>query len=549
MPRTFAAPLMLAAAVFPLLAAQAPQSPGTSATNKADGFLLLVTTQGKAALAGAHGTLFGEPEHVLVALRDLRGTADLPVLTGTSSDRGLLRFAATPEAAACHAGSGFVITDSGLGALFPRLLAGHPDRIELQPMAAVSTNNGSEPFQLFARAHLPGGEIVTLPPYQGREVRLPAGSYEVWARSADGWIWQRLALAPGQRSELHFEGPAQRVRPRAGTAIHPAGRGEVPLFGTDGEATLRGAALAAPLAGSFGAWRLPPQVVPGPPRTEPIVWPMVSEMPATQRMECAQPADTTQAEIRSAQVVLLQQTEGASWRILYQTRLQGDPERTWLDLPQAVSGDGWLLLLADGHAPKACPWSLRSRAGGLTLERGRPLLVQARDDGNRPVEDLAVEYVPDQMEPATVAARTDARGTARLGQALGPGVLRISDARFLNQDLPLVRIPEAGVALTVTSGAAVTGRTLWPDGTAAASVMVTLRDTNGTLRPSTRSVVTGADGTFTFPGLPETTLFVVFGSTWRDGHTWSGRFDRARAAGEQLELTVRDEDPRLGNDR
>jgi hypothetical protein len=172
-----------------------------------------------------------------------------------------------------------------------------------------------------------------------------------------------------------------------------------------------------------------------------------------------------------------------------------------------------------------------------------------RDDGNRPVEDLAVEYVPDQMEPATVAARTDARGTARLGQALGPGVLRISDARFLNQDLPLVRIPEAGVALTVTSGAAVTGRTLWPDGTAAASVMVTLRDTNGTLRPSTRSVVTGADGTFTFPGLPETTLFVVFGSTWRDGHTWSGRFDRARAAGEQLELTVRDEDPRLGNDR
>lgn len=546
MPRMLAAFLTLAALAAPARAqaGSPPQEPAADKTTRAPGFVLLVTDQGKHPIAGARGTLLGEPGSHLPALDDVQEPASRQTFTGTSGENGLLRFAGANGAEPSHAGNGWVTTDSGLGALFPRLHRGSAHRLELQPMGAIASPTGSEPFQLYARAFLPSGEVVTLPPCQGTEVRLPAGHYEVWARTADGWVWQRLAVAPGQRSELRYDGPAQRVAARSGAVMHPVGRPDVPLFGADGEAILRGAALAAPLTGRFGDFRPAPQVLPGPPRNEPILWPLSAEPPRLERLPWA-----ANGAPPGLQLLTLQRADGGAFRTLHLAALQRSGDQACFLVPAEAQGDAWLLAVAPGFAPMAVPWSNRQQVALQALQRGLPLRVEARDEEGHAILDLAVEYTPDQMDAATVFARTDARGSARLGLAAGPGQLRTSDERFLNQSLVLASIPDGPVQLTVLPGAEVTGRTLWPDGTPAAEVVVTLRDTNGVLRPGWRTVVTDRSGSFRFPGLPEDTLFVVFASTQRDGHTWSGRFDRARAAGEVLELTVRDEDPVLGTGR
>jgi hypothetical protein len=79
--------------------------------------------------------------------------------------------------------------------------------------------------------------------------------------------------------------------------------------------------------------------------------------------------------------------------------------------------------------------------------------------------------------------------------------------------------------------------------------VVTLRDPRGLLQPSTRAAVTAADGSFVFTGLPAETEFVLFATTTRGGHTWSGRASAVRAGGEPVVLRVRDEDPELPGSR
>ncbi len=542
--RPFAAALVFACIAMPAAAQERP----------ADELVLLVMGPDGGPAAKAHGLLTCQPAQELPVLRGLGpwpAGAVPPVevahqVRGTSNPRGVLRLDSRGLDTDGRAAAGLVTTEEGLGALVSRLLPGRAQRITLQPMAAVTTGSGNEAFELHARALLPTGEAVSLPVQIGTEVRLPAGLYEVWANSADGWVWQRLSLASGQRAVLRFEGEAQRLRRRNGASIHPASRPEVDLFGNRDEAVLRGAALGAPLAGRYFSSILLPQVVPGPPRQDAIDWPLPSEPPTGERLEFPFPesADTQVA------LITLSGTEGEQWRLLHASAMHGDRSShgSWLETAANPSGDSWLLLLANGFAPRALPWSERSRltTEGLTLlDHGVPLLAHARDEQGQPVRDLVVEYTPEQMEPATVVGHSDARGTAHLGPVLGPGVLKVSDPRFANQDVALAAIPQDGVQLALTDGAGLLGRIVWPDGKAAAGVTVTVRDPRGLLRPATRSVATTADGFFTFRGLPEDQDLVVFAATTRDGHTWSGRLSRARAGADSIELTVHDEDPSL----
>jgi hypothetical protein len=76
-------------------------------------------------------------------------------------------------------------------------------------------------------------------------------------------------------------------------------------------------------------------------------------------------------------------------------------------------------------------------------------------------------------------------------------------------------------------------------------VLVTLRDPRGFLRPDARCALTGPDGTFTFPGLPEEGNFVLFATMLREGRTWSGRLLSVRAGTDPVAVTLHDEDPRL----
>ncbi|MGB3968393.1 MAG: hypothetical protein WBO45_16780, partial [Planctomycetota bacterium] len=253
----------LAAALFACAAALAAQ-----ATPDA---VLLVRDPSNAKIAGALGHFRRERAAELVAVRGLAlpgtGLAGEDV-RAASDERGMLRLPGEESFAA----SGLVVTAAGLGAVVPRLRPREYRGITLQPMGEVTTHSGSEPFTLWARASLPTGERVTLPKAAGTTVRLPPGNYEAWAHGHDGFTWQRLEVRSGQRCLLAFTGPAQRLRARPGTRMHPAGWPEIDVLAA-GEADLLAPALAAPFVTFRDGRSTGERLLPGPWSREPLPWP------------------------------------------------------------------------------------------------------------------------------------------------------------------------------------------------------------------------------------------------------------------------------------
>lgn len=533
--RPFALALAAFCAAGPALGAPLPQSQDT--------LVLMLREPSGGPATKATGHLICEPAWELPVLRGLwhgaRVISPTQLATGTSDENGILRFHCAEPDAVARTGAGFVYTEQGLGALVPRLRPGQPSRLVLQPMAAVTTATGTEEFTMWARATLPTGETATLRPSTGTEHRLPAGTYEVWAQNSDGWIWHRLDLVSGQRSLLHFTGTALQVHSPRPNLVYPSGRPEIELRGADDRFVLLGPARAAPLSTIVPhlGLVLSDRVLPLSPPAAALEWPPVR----AERPEAVQELDIPDAAAAHATLFTLVCGEGGRWQVLG----AASPSRGKFVVPAPPDGDAWLLLVAESHAVSAWPWSQTTKPAKLELQRGVPLSVTARDSRGDPVVDLQVEYVPEGQEPATVAAHSDGRGRAELGRALAPGSLRISDARFANQDMTLDAIPTDGVRVTVTEGSRVTGTASWPDGTAAASVLVTLRDPRGFLRPDARSTLTGPDGTFTFRGLHEQGAFVLFATTLREGRTWSGRLGRVRADADAVVLQLKDEDPSL----
>lgn len=492
----------------------------------------------------ATGSLTCEPPQELVALRGLDAThhvaLDAPTtISSTSDENGMLRF----PAAAGRAGKGVVTTAQGLGAIIGRLRPGQAQRVTMAPMAEVTTATGSEAFTLWARTTLADGEVVTLPPVSGNHVRLPAGDHEIWARSQDGWIWQRLHLESSRRAVLQFAGPAQRLESRAGAWIHPRGWPGLPLVAPGEGATLLGTELAAPLTAGVPAEGLvvADRALPMPPSREPIVWPPARPGAATDSFGLAASVPAAAAELFA-----LRRSGSANFHVEGAARLDG--ERRFL-LPASDDGDIWLLLVVPGHAPFATPRSLVRPGAQMAPPRGLPLVVHAKDEGGDPAVDLVVDYVPLGGEAATVRARSDARGKADLGLVGIPGRVLLSDPRFANQDFDVDQVPSAGLTIVVQKGERITGIVRLADGTPAGDTLVTLRDPSGKLRPAERSMLCGADGTFAFGGLTATSGFVLFASARRSGRTWSGQRTRLTAGGEAVVVELRDEDPQLRHEQ
>lgn len=540
--------MLRAAAIFGLclaapLRAQAPggAAPGTAAPE----IVVLLRDPSGAPVAGATGWLCVEPVHAPAALPDglpAPRSAHSPSrreVVATSDARGVLRFTPPTDGQPPGAGAGAVTTAAGLGALLPRLHAGRAARLMLTPLAEVSTSTGSEPFTLWARATFPDGTAVTLPPLRGNAVRLPAGDYEVWSETADGWSWQRLALAPGRRTVLQFDGQAQRLAIAPDAFVHPAGWPALDLGAGGTNAVLRGAALAAPLISWLGpaqAWRVDgPRVVPGPPERLPIDWPPAGTSPAERErftLAADAPPDAT--------LFALSRNDRGDFRLLAAAPVRGGA----FELPPRPAGDTWLLLLATDRAPAAWPWSPLPAGAQLASAPGVELVVDLRDATGLPAVDAAVEYVPDGQEAATVAAHADALGRARFGRVTGPGTLAVSDARFANQTIALARVPVEPLTVVVSAGQRCAGHARFAPGGAAATIVVTLRDPRGLLRPAERTVVAADDGAFAFDGLPEDGALVLFATARRDGRTWSAR--RTVLAGDDaIELQLFDEDPKL----
>jgi hypothetical protein len=512
--------------------------------------VVLLREAGK-PVAGATGEVWAEAAGVLTALRDLPrdgAFADaLPRpqrLTGSSDAQGTLRLGAEGALLGTPA-SGWVRTAGGLGALLT-LDPATTTRIDLQPLAAVTTATGSESLLVHARAWLPDGRTVVLLPPAAPTVQLPAGDYELWISSHEGWSWLRCRLQPGEARSVNLLGDAQRVR-SGGAQLVPAGWPEVALRGDDtGILTLRGDARLATLLAVRGNEVVGPAALPASPGNEPLPWPPAPPAsPATVRL---QPVPAAAAGTLAVFSVL--RTGNDTWRVLgasgvHDVAGRDGPERTF-ELPAPSGGDVWLVFAAADHAPQGQPWIGGPPRFPFALARGMPLTAVVRDERGLPVAGVEVDYAPRDMDAATVLGRSDGRGIVRLGRALAPGVLRVRDARFVNESRELAHVPLDAVALTAAPGCELRGVAKWPDGSPARGIVVTVRDPSGRLLPATRAVVTEPDGSFGFAGLPEQRGLVLFASAQRQGRTWSAKRDWVFAAGEPCELVVRDEDPHLG---
>ncbi len=517
------------------------------AANRQPSIIIEVRDPSGQRVANADGWFRAEPQNRFTALpMGLPGNLLFAAprtneLTAKSNDRGVLRF----RNPAATAGSGMITTQAGLGALLPRIHSQRAHRITLHPLAEVTTKTGSETFVLVARATLPDGSKVTLPPQTGRKVRLPAGDYEVWASCVDGLIWQRVRLQPGARKELVFGGTAQRLQLAPNAYVHPTGMPDVSLrqlardaggdATVDGLVVLRGAALAAPLTSWFDGIVTPARVAPRPPLRKPLAWPQAADrLPRTTVFQLAEtaPAQTTLLGLvrkhdRTFRVVAFANNDDGSLR-----------------MPTCPNGDAWLLLLAPDHAATARPWSTMRTGKRLQPPIGQPMTVKARDRGNLPIADLRVLFTPEAQDAATIVAHTDATGIARFGQVKGPGTLMISDARYANQSIELDLIPIGPLPLLVDAGETLTATATFADGAAGAgqTIVVTLRDPSGNLRPAQRTRIATAGKPFTFAGLPSEHNLLLTATAQRDGKTWSARRSVNLNEGN-VQLSLRNEDP------
>ncbi|MBX3463013.1 MAG: carboxypeptidase regulatory-like domain-containing protein [Planctomycetes bacterium] len=507
--------------------------------------VLLRDPSGK-PVVGAQGRVRVEPAARMPALGDHDSAWSPPGAAArerqaSSGPGGLLRFRLEDHEQPGAVANGIVWTDDGLGALLLGLHAGVAGRIELQPMAALATATGTETIAVFARAHLPGGRTVTLPARDGTSVRLPAGDYELWVQAEDGWLWTRRTLWSGKGSLLAFDGQARRLLPAAGTErVHPAGRPDVLLTRAE-PCVLRGDALRAALVAVHPPRVVGPLVPAAAAGTGELHWPVADRTPAIRLHPASSPAAD-----KAMVLYALERTAAGAWRVFGASRRHATGAAPVpFELPPPPDGDVWLLLVADGFAPQAGPW--RGEGGPLpfALARGADLQVACRDEAGLPVADVAVDYVPDGMEPATVAAATDGHGMARFGRVLGPGRCRVGDPRFANQEIALATIPTGPLAVRLAPGATLHGVARWPDGAPARGVVVALRDPTGGLRPAERAEVSGDDGAFAFPGLPPDRPLVLFATIARDGRTWSCKAEIRLPGDGPVELVLRNEDPEL----
>jgi|GEM_PF-6991576 len=483
---------------------------------------------------GATGWLRPERSWRLAALPTLSdpGADEPPWPTATSDARGLVRFGNDDWQPG--AGSGLVTSPDGLGAVLPRLLARRIQQVTLEPMAELSTESSSESFTVFARARLADGQRVALPPQSGARVRLPKGEYEVWANSADGWIWRRLTLRSGQQKTIDFGGAAQRLRVATDAYVHPRGWPSMPVHraGEGGEILLRGDALKAALVTWTEAGFSPAALVPSPATSGPITWP-ADPTPTTKPFDGGIPAATFYGLVRK---------NSGDFQLVARARADAQGVAS---LPPPPEGEGWLLAVGD-FAPIAVPWMEATRNGAdLPSGRGVRMNARARDVQQAPVVDLMCRYTPDDMPAAAIVARTDATGAVDFGLCRGPGVLSVEDPRFSNQRIDLATVPSDTLDLTVERGERCAGTVSFADGSTAYTIVITLRDPLSRLQPAVRTRALRPGESFAFDGLPAERDFLLFATAYRDGKTWSAR-RAVRSGAHDLQLVLKDEDPKFG---
>jgi hypothetical protein len=537
--------LAVAGGVFMSLCAQLCTQTGSS--NNPSIVLLLRDPSG-ATVKHAKGWLRSQPTWQLDAIASTRlsllGLAS-PRATehvATCDTRGLLRFS-SDTGNHIAAGSGIARTEAGLGALIPRVYAGRANRITLRPLAEVTTATGSETITLLARARLADGSTIVLPIQKGQKLRLPQGSYEIWAGTIDGVIWQQLQIKSGERKTLNFSLPAQRLRYGTQTTVHPSGHARAllrqfiapPIDEGDYEIALLGDARHAPLISYRDGIVSSPRAATPPISLTAKIWPP----PADHTLEAVSFQLAEEAPLDTRLIGLSRKDDGSFRIVAYAKNVNGK-----LTMPTCPDGDSWLLLLANGRAPLAQPWATADKNAHLMPPEGRTFSIVARDQNDIPIQDLACSYTPHNQDAAQLNSHTDAFGTARFGAVTAPGLLRISDPRYANQEVDLDLLPADSLKLKIDTGTSSKGSASFSDKFIDQSIIVTLRDPLAELRPAQRTLVTAPGKSFAFSGLEMDHNYVIFATAQRDGKTWSAR--QIIHATDDFHLVLKNEDPKIG---
>lgn len=167
-----------------------------------------------------------------------------------------------------------------------------------------------------------------------------------------------------------------------------------------------------------------------------------------------------------------------------------------------------MIVTAAGFAPLAVAHSTIANDTVLTLKTGRTLSCRVLTSDAQPAVGVMVDFIPDDASPATIRSPTNDLGITSLGPIAATGMLSVTDAQYgtAKQALAL----SDSVTLKLDLLAIVRGRILDTQGKPIALATVILRDPTGKLVPAERATTSDTDGTFSFCGLPEDVLLVLF---------------------------------------
>ncbi len=506
--------VLVAACALMLAGIEAPASAqsGSAATTVVG----LLRDESGAPVAGATVTFVADAEPDVPALRDL--LQPMAPAFATSDASGAFRMPAQ------RPGLLLATTPSGLGAVVERCWPGRAVRLLLRPMAEVALDDDRE-FTMWPALGANSDDRRHLPPCRGRALRLPAGRYEVWAAAHGGFVWRELSLRSGEQVRWQRPDGARQITAPEGAWVAPLGFPHVvladaehrtsQLFGDAARASLfvrRGLTdAAAPLDADPTSPQLQAVAAGG---NDAIAWLLARSLRGTFRaLACAPTA-----------------ADGA----------------VSLPDPTAV-GDLWVVLTARGLAARAVPANLLRIAPNalqLDLEAGRSLRCRAVDAAGQPVAAAVITFEPLDRGPVLAIAYTNELGQADLGPIAGAGILRVDDSQHLPFALAIAAADRQPVELRLEPGLRIRGVVTLDDGTPLANVAVTLRDSQGRLRPPERTVASAADGSFVFDGIEPTAALLLFASQLRNGHTFSARL-RILDSTAPSHLILRDEDPQI----
>jgi len=453
--------------------------------------------------------------HDVVGLRGLLPAP--PPVEGTTDARGSFHLAAGEPA-------WLEVTGDGLGALCCWVQPGDPVRLVATPLGAVVLPPGA----LGAHVRTEAGDALGW--RAGGEVRLPAGTFRLLVRFADGLDEHRVLLGPSARVALFRSTRAPfavRFEPRlasqaivdgwSGVPLRPDAEGRVEVWAPAPPA--RAHRLTFAVAGPEGAVALHASVV-GAGETE------VSLLATRWRQLDGPLPDhglvaTLAGSPLAPRCVALTPLRGG-------TTMVPDAE----DLQHVV--------LAAGTAITALP----SVDQALELPAARDLTVSVVDTAG-PVADAEVELrgVPPHV---TRRAVTDRRGRVRFAAVPRARCTLLLDAAEVvagPTDVSLAQLDEGRVSVQATPGAALAGRVTLGGAPPPASQVIdlTLRDPTGVLATTTRRAAVRSDGSFRFGGLPPGGRFTLFATTQVDGITYSAKLHGVLAGTEvALDLHVED---------